>query len=100
MSDTESENETGVSRTMSRLQTLLSVLPRLTLPTPRVASLYEFTLFPNLPPELRNKIWRYAAYEPRVISILFNLKDIDPDDVNKGVWTSNVEDQTRHPGVM
>lgn len=86
---------------MSRIQALLSNLPRLLPPPPKSDNtLREFTFFSDLPPELRARIWRYAAHVPRVISLLYHTKEIDPAEVNGGSWTSNVEGQTRHPGIM
>jgi hypothetical protein len=83
---------------MSRLKSLLSTLPRLKIPAHEPNNtLYEFTLFPKLPPELRNKIWKYAAFEPRVIKVLVDAKQVE---LVGGPWNSNVEGQIRHPGIM
>jgi hypothetical protein len=40
-----------------------------------------FTLFPKLPPELRLKIWKFAAQRPRIIKIQF-LRATQPNDGN------------------
>ncbi|KAN0099197.1 hypothetical protein V8E51_012972 [Hyaloscypha variabilis] len=86
---------------MSRLQNLLSTLPRLTLPPHESASiLYEFLLFPKLPPELRNKIWEHAAHVPRVVKVICHMREIHLEEIDRGSWNSNVEGQTRHPGIM
>jgi hypothetical protein len=48
---------------MSRLRSLLSTLPKLDVTN--CYFLQTFTVFPELPPELRLKIWRVAAFHPR-----------------------------------
>jgi len=63
----------------TRAQELCAQLPKLTIPT----LLTEFTLFPDLPRELRNKIWFFVAHEPRYLK-LFQFTEIkensDPED--------------------
>ena len=50
---------------MTRLQGLLAQLPKLDIPLPYT----KFTLFPELPTELRNKIWKCAAMVSRDINL-------------------------------
>jgi hypothetical protein len=52
---------------MTRLQGLLAQLPKLAIPLPHTS----FTLFPNLPSELRNNIWKYAVMVPRDINLQY-----------------------------
>ena len=89
--------------TISRLQDLLSSLPPLKIPQTLPFSLVEFTLFPKLPPELRDKIWTYAAQEPRII-VLQEVENYDWISTRVAtkynVWSSDVAGQTRHPGIM
>jgi hypothetical protein len=88
---------------MSRLQHLLSSLPPLEIPQPPPFSLVEFTLFPKLPPELRDKIWTYAAEEPRTIILQQVLDGSNPREhflSDETFWSSAVTGQTRHPGIM
>lgn len=65
-------NHTFAQLNMSRFQSLLAQLPRLQSKLPK--TLEVFTLFPNLPIELRIMIWDLAAMESRVLS-LFETKD-------------------------
>ncbi|KAH6676417.1 hypothetical protein B0J14DRAFT_560717 [Halenospora varia] len=37
--------------------------------TSRLSSFQSFTIFKKLPPELRNRIWEFAAWEPRIVEI-------------------------------
>jgi hypothetical protein len=50
-----------------------------------MANEHTFTLFPKLPPELRNMVWRFAASEPRVVKIFSERPN--PKD-----WTSTIAD--------
>jgi hypothetical protein len=50
----------------TRLRGLLSKLPNLTV-AGFAEDLKRFTLFPNLPLELRLKIWSYAGDYPRTL---------------------------------
>ncbi|KAL5325325.1 hypothetical protein ACEPPN_006450 [Leptodophora sp. 'Broadleaf-Isolate-01'] len=79
---------------MTRLQALLSTLPPITLPAPPTP-LQEFTLFPRLPAEMRNKIWKHATQVSRKVKI-FELNTVS---THKG-WDSRVEGQTWIPGIM
>jgi hypothetical protein len=65
--------------------------------TPSVNILYEFTLFPQLPRELRNKIWEFAATEPRNIKLLLALIDAD---AGLHPRRTLIEGQHRHPGLL
>jgi len=49
----------------TRVQELCVQLPKLTIPEPFT----QFTVFPDLPRELRNKIWFFAAHEPRTLEL-------------------------------
>jgi hypothetical protein len=77
---------------MSRLGSLLSKLQPLEIP-PHQLTLLTFALFPKLAPELRNMIWSQVACEPRTI----NIFRLDEDCASQ---SSNVEGQTRHPGIL
>ncbi len=79
---------------MSRLKNLLNSLPPLTLPYQQQA-LAEFTLFPKLPLELRNKIWRHTTEDTRIIK----LYEIQTISTAYG-WESSVKGQSRHPAIM
>ncbi|KAH7311054.1 hypothetical protein BKA65DRAFT_558877 [Rhexocercosporidium sp. MPI-PUGE-AT-0058] len=81
-------------RTMTRLQALLSTLPPITLST-RPTPLKEFSLFPKLPAELRNKVWKHATQVYRKVKI-FELNTISTE---KG-WDSRVEGQIWIPGII
>ncbi|KAN0089558.1 hypothetical protein V8E51_019818 [Hyaloscypha variabilis] len=69
---------------MSRVQLLCQDLPKLEIIVP----LREFTLFPDLPPELRHRIWRFAAMVPRSI----RLRRLD--------YSSTYDDQPDAPAIM
>ncbi|KAH8678833.1 hypothetical protein BGZ60DRAFT_428655 [Tricladium varicosporioides] len=43
----------------------------------RLATFQSFTVFKKLPPELRNRIWEFAAWEPRVVEMHQMVLDID-----------------------
>jgi len=62
----------STSTMTSRVQLLCQGLPKLSIPG-FAKHLDTFTLFPKLPPELRDKIWGYAArdIEPREIFLMF-----------------------------
>ncbi|PMD32948.1 hypothetical protein L207DRAFT_590022 [Hyaloscypha variabilis F] len=62
---------------MTRLQNLLTQLPKLEIALP---SLTTFTIFPKLPAELRNKIWKYASMEPRDINLRERNYAAGPND--------------------
>jgi len=80
---------------MSRLKTLLSKLPPLVIPAQGGINLYEFTLFPKLPPEIRDMIWCVAALEPRRIKLLVR-------GGNQAAISENLDvaGQQRHPGIL
>jgi hypothetical protein len=59
----------------SRLKTLLIQLPRLLLPA---EPLKEFILFPKLPLEIQNKIWKVAASTPRVLELFRQNYEVRP----------------------
>lgn len=52
---------------ITRLQVLLANLPHLDLNLPN--TLQTFTLFLNLPIELRDKIWGFVALHPRQVRL-------------------------------
>jgi hypothetical protein len=56
---------------MSRVQLLCRALPKLLAPYP---PLDTFTLFSKLPPELRNRIWKYAAGDPRKVIVIIGVE--------------------------
>jgi hypothetical protein len=58
---------------MTRLKALLSTLPALEIPLQGI-HLFNFTLFSNLAPEIRNMIWVLVASELRTIK-LFGTED-------------------------
>jgi hypothetical protein len=79
---------------MSRLERLLHNLPRLLSPeAPSRSTLVEFTLFPRLPLELKQKIWFYAANHPRVIHLV-------KDGAIKPGRTSRVTAQSKQPAIL
>ncbi|KAE9365522.1 hypothetical protein N431DRAFT_496593 [Stipitochalara longipes BDJ] len=55
----------------NRLKNLLSDLPKLTVLESELC-LDKFTLFPNLPTELRTKMWNYACHHPRILLLTDN----------------------------
>ncbi|KAG4429606.1 hypothetical protein IFR05_014913 [Cadophora sp. M221] len=79
---------------MTRLQALLSTLPPITLP-PRSEPLTEFTLFPKLPRELRNKIWEHTTQVSRKVKVF----ELDTASTENG-WDSRVDGQMWIPGIM
>jgi hypothetical protein len=79
---------------MSRLNNLLTGIPNLEIPPPTQEE--KFHLFPDLPLELRNKIWQLAANEPRIII----LDDRQRPPSNRYSWSSTVPQQQRHPGIL
>jgi len=52
-----------------RVHDLCVKFPKLSKP-PKCTT---FTLFPRLPPELRNRVWRFAAHQPRGIPLSEDL---------------------------
>jgi 2EXR family len=72
---------------MSRFRELLSSLPRLQAPVLRDT----FTLFQNMPRELRDQVWGYAASESRVVT-LFTMIKPRPSKVDM--------DQSPHPAIL
>lgn len=47
--------------------------------------LETFDLFSKLPPELRNRIWKYSLPAPRLITIILeNAKPLDTVNVDRG----------------
>jgi hypothetical protein len=78
---------------MSRLETLLLGVPNLEIPLPTEE---KFHLFPELPRELRNKIWKLAAYQPRIII----LDDRQRFPSSRYSWSSTVPRQRRHPSMI
>ncbi|KAE9365515.1 hypothetical protein N431DRAFT_473564 [Stipitochalara longipes BDJ] len=80
---------------MSRLKPLLSTLPPPQPPAEHGRNLHEFTLFPKLPPEVRDMIWAIAASEPRMVKLI----------VGKGSRADtarilDVPGQSRHPAMI
>jgi hypothetical protein len=73
---------------MSRLKQLLSSLPRLQV---RSLALNTFACFPRLPREIRNKIWAFAALEPRVIPLFIMQRDLEHRKVSS---------QAPHPAIV
>jgi hypothetical protein len=67
---------------MSRLQLLGAQLPKLTIPSTPTT----FTLFPELPQELRNKIWCHVTNEPGVIHL--------------GCFSDSPVDQLEAPAIL
>jgi hypothetical protein len=68
---------------MSRLTSLLTSRPPLSIPQP-TETLFSFKLFPKLAPELRLKIWTYAACQPRTLLLSDNW-DAPATDPNRKV---------------
>ncbi|KAK0105044.1 hypothetical protein ONS95_004588 [Cadophora gregata] len=78
---------------MSRMRDRLSILPP--LETTTVGAL-SFPQFPNLPRELRNRIWRYAAFEKRIVRVIYRSHaKLDPS-----LSTLTIEKQSRHPAIV
>jgi hypothetical protein len=73
---------------MSRIKLLCQELPKLSVPLP---PLRTFTLFPELPKELRHEIWRLAAFVSR---------DVKLWTVKCGRTSSRIPGQTQHPGIV
>jgi len=71
------------------LTDLLQALPRLSLPSEH-RSLPTFTIFRKLPAQMRNRIWRIAAFEPRIIKLIpYNL-----------AVSQRIEGQLQHPAIL
>ena len=73
-----------------RIKSLLGRLPRLQSPYGDRAK--TFTLFPNLPPELRGIIWKICCSQPRTINLI----------IASGVSLAKarVESDDEHPAVL
>jgi hypothetical protein len=67
----------------ARIASLLAQLPRLLLPDDE-KPLDKFALFPKLVPEIRNKIWKFAASQPEASDISPCMRDGQPN-----FWTSH-----------
>jgi len=83
---------------MSRLPALLASLTRLQIPENRPdhpPPLTEFTLFGELPVELRVKIWGIAACEPSKIILKSRTRTSTALQLH-----SSVDGQTRHPSLL
>jgi hypothetical protein len=73
---------------MSRIKHLCHELPKLSIPLP---PLRTFILFPELPKELRDEIWRLAAFVPRDVKLwIFFVPRI----------SHRIPGQTQHPSIM
>ncbi|PMD63162.1 uncharacterized protein K444DRAFT_626905 [Hyaloscypha bicolor E] len=70
-----SEFSPSTGRMSSRLKSLLIQLPRL---LPPAEPLKEFVLFPKLPLEIQNKIWKVAASTPRVVKLFRPEYEVQP----------------------
>ncbi|KAH7311053.1 hypothetical protein BKA65DRAFT_484842 [Rhexocercosporidium sp. MPI-PUGE-AT-0058] len=81
---------------MGRVKALLAALPPLTIPDSPV-HLYDFTLFPKLPANLRQHIWSFAASESRYIKIIELDRRLPPSYQN---WDSRVAGQQKNPGII
>lgn len=80
---------------VSRVKNLLSTLSPLDIPIHTHRSLpRRFTLFPRLPPEIRDAIWRYAARVPRKVVL---ISEMDRYGIP---FNSNITGQVRNPGIM
>lgn len=73
-----------------RIKWLLSKLPQLQSPCDN--RIKAFTLFPNLPPELRSFIWKICSSEPRTINLVLP-RGISLDK-------ARVENSDEHPAVL
>jgi hypothetical protein len=73
---------------MSRLTSLLTSLPPLSIPPP-IETLFSFKPFPKLAPELRLKIWAYAACQPRTLLLSDNWDAPATDTSRKGIENGN-----------
>jgi hypothetical protein len=78
---------------MSQLQTLLSTLPPLSIPSTSPPP-DTFTLFPKLAPELRNAIWALACLSPLKVSLISTLSDPSSNMI------STISGQSRQPAIM
>jgi 2EXR family len=78
---------------ISRLQYLLSILPKLIIPTP-LQPLETFTLFSQLPIEIRTKVWKLLSFQPRKVKLFF---DRPPVILNK---RRSIDGQSRIPVVL
>ncbi|KAI9047111.1 hypothetical protein LZ554_009184 [Drepanopeziza brunnea f. sp. 'monogermtubi'] len=84
----------------TRLQWLLSRLPRLQIPHDPITThpvLRNFHLFKTLPIDIRVKIWGLIAMEPRIVKFTDLVYDL-PYPIS--AWNSNVEGQSRHPVLL
>jgi hypothetical protein len=79
---------------MSRLTSLLTSLPPLSIPQP-TETLFSFEPFPKLAPELRLKIWAYAACEPRTLLLSDNW-DAPTTDPNREA----IENGNKVPDIL
>jgi hypothetical protein len=75
---------------MTRIKNLLEELPSLQVALPR--PLKEFTLFPELPVELQNRIWQISIIKPRSVKIY----DITSD----ALQTPQIEGQHAVPAIL
>jgi hypothetical protein len=82
---------------MSRLTTLLSTLPPLAVPQPS-EPLHTFKLFPKLAPELRLKIWGYAARQPRTL-LLCNTWYLEEDNPFQ-LQRESIENNNKIPAIL
>ena len=71
---------------MSRLASLLTTLPPLSIPQPTI---FSFKPFPRLASELRLKIWAYAASEPRTLLLSYNWDAPTSDPNRKAIENGN-----------
>ncbi|PVH70507.1 hypothetical protein DL98DRAFT_597750 [Cadophora sp. DSE1049] len=78
---------------MSRMKALLSALPSLETRPPGATC---FSQFPDLPRELRNRVWSDAAFEKRTVKLIYRSHaKLDP---SLGFLT--IQNQSRHPAIL
>jgi hypothetical protein len=82
----------------NRLPDLLSHLLKLNVVDSIYPSLETFTLFPNLPIELRLKIWNYSSRQSRTL-LLSETWYLDQKDF-KGLEIGSIENNNKVPAVL
>ncbi|KAK0105063.1 hypothetical protein ONS95_004572 [Cadophora gregata] len=88
---------TKITPDISRVKSLLAQIPPLAIPKHGPVDLQQFTLFGNLPNEIREQIWTLAAFEPRFIKLI--ELDRSSPSFNQ-TWDSRVPGQPKHPGII
>lgn len=53
----------------------------------------EFTLFPHLPPEIRDMVWKWALPGPRVVRVQGRGTISEPEDLVEAVANLHLEPQ-------